>query len=121
MHPSRRAEIGGAWIRSDASEATQGLGFRPDELYTKSRDFYAGIEEQGAEVVDGVETTKYTGKQDLSAFFPKGSNNPAAAVLKDVRTVPYELYIDEDDLLRRMVIDITAQGATIKTIMDFFD
>jgi hypothetical protein len=73
------------------------------------------------EVVDGVKTTKYTGSQDVSAFFPKGSNNPAAAVLKDVRTVPYELYIDEDDLLRRMVIDLTTQGVTIKTIMDFFD
>jgi hypothetical protein len=122
VHPSRRAELGATWLKADAAAVTaQGLGFRPDELYSKGKDFYASIEKDGTEVIDGVETTRYKGVQDLSAFVPKAADSAFATVLKDVRTVPYELFVDGDDLLRRMTFSLTSQGLTVKTVMDVYD
>jgi hypothetical protein len=121
VHPSRRKLLGAAWLRTDAKANATALGFRPDELYSRGKEFLADVKADGSAVVRGVQTTRYRGRQDLTSFLPNASSRPAQAELAKIRTVPFEVFIDSGDLIRRMVIHLERQGFGLTLSMDFFD
>jgi hypothetical protein len=135
------------WIKVDLSEAGKSLGLDLDALMqlsnqtdpTKALDYLraAGkVDELGDATVRGVKTTRYKGSIDLELYATqlekKGGGKAAARAIRKVielagtSTMPVELWIDDDSLVRRMVWEqaVAAAGqtaSTVKATMDLFD
>ena len=74
------------------------------------KDFEA---EEGAETIDGVETTKYTLVLDSKKLFEaQDTEIPEGAGIGD--TIEYVIYAGEDDLPRRMVMDIAGSAVSME-------
>jgi hypothetical protein len=125
VHASRRRQLGASWLRAKATGAlaTATLqGVRPDELNTKAANLFDGLEEDGRATVRGVQTTKYTGEVDVAALAGSSVDNPALERSGVGRALPVEVYVDDDDLLRRVVIVITAaKSFTVRFTTDLYD
>lgn len=125
VHPSRRRALGATWLRTKrtgilAATALQGL--RPDELDTKAAGLFTDLEESGRATVRGVRTTKYVGRVDIAALAGSAADNPVVERTGVGRTLPVEVYIDDEDLLRRTTIVITAaRSFTVRFMTDRFD
>jgi hypothetical protein len=135
------------WIKVDLGEAGKDLGIDLDALMelsnqsnpTKALDFLraAGqVKELGDATVRGVKTTRYKGVIDLERYAKqleqKGGGNAASSSIRKVMelsgatTMPIELWIDEDSLVRRMVWNqtvsaVAGKASTVKATMDLFD
>ncbi len=66
----------------------------------------------GTEQIDGVETTHYTGKVDLTASLDKipdeakGEVEDAVGWIDGAPEIPLEVWVGDDGLLRRLVVDM---------------
>jgi hypothetical protein len=136
------------WIKVDLSEIGKGLGINLDELVqlsnqtdpTRALDYLraAGkVQKLGDATVRGVKTTRYKGVIDLERYAKqleqKGGGKAAASSIRKVielsgaTTMPIELWIDEDSLVRRMVWKQTVSAGagqaptTVKATMDLSD
>jgi hypothetical protein len=136
------------WIKVDLRQAGKELGVDFDALMelstqtdpTKALDFLraAGqVDELGSATVRGVPTTRYKGVIDLERYAAqlekKGGGKAAASSLRKLieltgkTTMPIELWIDEDSLVRRMVWEQTVSAGagqdptTVEATMDLFD
>lgn len=125
VHPSRRTELGATWLRStsDGTVANATLqGLRPDELDTEAANLFSDLEEDGRATVRDVKTTRYTGRVDIAALAGSASDNPIFERSGVGRSLPVEVYIDDDDLLRRITIIITAaRSFSVRFTTDRFD
>ena len=100
----------------------------------------AGVREEGTATVDGVETTRYVGRLDFRKALDAGLDqlelSPAERdqaregmekMLDQLgsNTVPFEVFVDEDGLLRRMkmVMNMRVEGEQLlmKMQMDYSD
>lgn len=136
------------WIKVDLRETGKKLGVDLDALMqlgnqadpTKALDLLraAGkVEELGDATVRGVKTTHYKGTIDLERYVNQlgktaGTKAAARSLRKaleatGVTTMPVELWIDENSLLRRMAYEQTVSAVagpaptTVKMTMDLFD
>jgi len=135
------------WIKVDLSQIGKDLGIDLDALMelsnqtdpTKALDYLraAGkVQELGDATVRGVKTTRYKGVIDLERYATqleqKGGGKAAARSFRKVielsgATMPIELWIDHDSLVRRMVWNQTVSAAagqaptTVKATMEMFD
>jgi hypothetical protein len=93
---------------------------RPDQLYDENSEFFDELNADGSATVRGVRATKYAGETKITDLAPDAKDNPAFASFDG--TVPIAVYIDDDDLVRRLTVEIRSgqQFAVIMTI-DFFD
>jgi hypothetical protein len=99
-----------------------------------------GVEEAGNAKVRGVETTRYVGRMDFRKALDAGIDKlelPAAEREKarkgmkrmldqlGAKGVPFEVFVDENGLLRRMTMDmsmkIVGEQITMAMKMDYFD
>lgn len=100
----------------------------------------AGVREDGKATVDGVETTRYVGRLDFRKALDAGldqlelspaERNQARKGMEKMldqlgsNTLPFEVFVDEDGLLRRMkmVMNMRAEGEQLlmKMQMDYSD
>lgn len=137
------------WLKIDLGKAGDDLGLDFAALVelgrqtdpTKALEFLraAGeVEEVGAATVRGTQTTHYQGIVDLARYADQledeqGSEAAAARSLRKVieltgkSTMPLELWIDSDSLVRRMTwqqTTVAAEGAAptkVAATMDLFD
>jgi hypothetical protein len=136
------------WIKIDLRQAGKDLGVDFDALMelstqtdpTKALDFLraAGtVDELGSAKVRGVQTTRYKGVVDLERYAKQlekegGGKAAASSVRKlieltDKTTMPIELWIGEDSLVRRMAWEQTVSAVagqaptTVKATMELFD
>jgi hypothetical protein len=136
------------WIKIDLRKAGKDLGIDLDALMelstqtdpTKALDFLkaAGdVKELGEATVRGVQTTRYKGVIDLERYADQlekngGGKAAASSIRKAIEltgssTMPIELWIDEDSLVRRMAWEqaVSAEPGkdptTVKATMDLFD
>jgi hypothetical protein len=136
------------WIKIDLRKAAKDIGLDLDALMelgtqtdpTKALDFLkaAGeVEEVGKATVRGVETTRYKAVIDLERYAAElerngGGKAAATSVRKAIEltgksTMPIEVWIGEDSLVRRMTWEQqvsagTGQAvSTVKATMDLFD
>ena len=93
-----------------ASMDQANLGEQLELFETSLQDFAA---EEGAETIDGVETTKYTLTLDTETLFAEqGTEIPAEAGIGD--TIEYVLYAGDDDLPRRMVMEVAGTAVVME-------
>lgn len=124
VHPSRRNEVGASWLRTRAEGAIAAAnlqGLRPDQLNTRSAELFEGLEPDGTATIRGVRTTRYRGEVDIAAL-AGGASSQGGAALQLGRTLPVAVYIDDDDLLRRLTIEIRAVGRfSVTYTTDIYD
>jgi hypothetical protein len=100
----------------------------------------SGVEEDGSATVRGVETTRYTGRLDFGKALAAGIEKLELSPAERQRArqgmkwmldqlgpngVPFEVFVDDDGLLRRMTMhmNMTVEGEqmSMKMSMDYFD
>lgn len=121
VDPSRRSELHAEWLRSaaDAPVGIPGIQFRPDQLVERSGTLLDRVHKHGTQTIDGVTADRYSGTADLSKVTPQLSGR--VAVPKEMRSVPVEVLVDDQHLIRQITIDLTLQGLTLRTKLHLHD
>jgi hypothetical protein len=136
------------WIKVDLRSLGKDLGIDFDALMelgnqtdpTKALDFLGAagpVKELGDATVRGVKTTRYKGVIDLELYAKQlektGGGKAAASSIRKVieltgqSSMPIELWIDKDSLVRRMTWEQAVSAVpgqdptTVKARMDLFD
>jgi hypothetical protein len=140
---------GKEWIGMDVGKSLEQAGLGgldltqqqdPTQTLQYLRAASTGVEEAGSATVRGAETTRYTGRLDfrkaLDAGIEKLELSPAERqrarqgmklMLDQLGAggVPFEVYVDDDGLLRRMAMDmkmkVQGEQVTMAMRMDYFD
>jgi hypothetical protein len=140
---------GKEWVGMDVGKSLEqaglgGLDFTQQQDPTQTLQYLrtasSGVRETGTATVRGAETTRYTGRLDfrkaLEAGIEKleltpGERQQARQGMKwmldqlGAGGVPFEVYVDDDGLLRRITMDMsmTMEGrpVTMAMRMDYFD
>jgi len=112
----------------------------PAQMLQYLRAASTGVTEAGSAIVRGVETTRYRGELDFRKALDAGIDelelSPAErrqaqqgmeAMLEQLgaKSVPFEVFVDDDGLLRRMTMDLNmemeGERVTMAVQMDYFD
>jgi hypothetical protein len=140
---------GKEWIGMDLGRSLKQAGLGsfdftqqqdPAQMLRYLRAASADVAEAGYDEVRGVPTTKYSGRLDLRKAIDAGldelgvsgaEKEQAVVGMKEMleqlgsATVPFEVFIDDDGLLRRMTMtmSMTVEGQSIEMsmTMDYFD
>ena len=140
---------GKAWVGLDVGKSLEqaGLGSLdftqqqdPAQMLQSLRAASTGVTEAGSATVRGVETTRYTGRLDFHKALEDGIDGLELSAAERQRAregmqrmldqlgakgVPFEVFVDDDGLLRRMTMDMnmTTEGEsmTMAMKMDYFD
>lgn len=116
---------GGKFIRVDLTKA--GPGSEMFDQLLRSTDTTAAVESLqgaittldvvGADQVDGAKTTHYRLTVNTKKAL-KGQQLPPEQTQQLPKTLAYELWVDEDDLLRKMTADVAGAAVTF-TLSDW--
>ena len=137
------------WVGMDVGKSLEqaglgGLDFTqqqdPGQTLQYLRAASTGVTEAGSATVRGVETTRYTGRLDFRKALADGIDGlglPAAERQRaregmqrmldqlGANGVPFEVFVDDDGLLRRMRMDMSmtveGESMTMAMKMDYFD
>lgn len=112
------------WIKIDTSDKSG-----PGALFAGSSDpakqfaalaDAASVAKGSSEQVDGVDTTEYDVSVPSSAVT---KSNPTLQKLASSmpKTIKYALFVDKDNLLRKLASDFTVAGQKIDTVVTFSD
>ena len=140
---------GKEWVGVDVGKSLEqaGLGSLdftqqqdPGQTLQYLRAASTGVTEAGSATVRGVETTRYTGRLDFRKALEEGIDGlglPAAERQRaregmqrmldqlGANGVPFEVFVDDDGLLRRMRMDLSmtveGESMTMAMKMDYFD
>jgi hypothetical protein len=133
-----------AWLRVDIQEAGRALGVDPSQfgqiggndprrMLDQIRSVSGDVEKVGSEKVRGEDTTHYRAEVDLRKYperLPEKDREQARVAVERLidqtgsPTYPIELWIDGDDLVRRVRVSYDfegAQQASFTMTMEFFD
>jgi hypothetical protein len=142
--------LGDKWLKIDLAKAGEETGIdlgalqqanqNPAQLMQFLRGASDDIEELGQEDVRGVETTRYRATVDLDEAAERGADigefseemreqlKAEVERMKDqtgLETLPVEVWIDDDGLLRRLQMDLSfpveGEQVSMDMTMDFFD
>jgi hypothetical protein len=96
------------WLKLDPSSgpfASSGLGALNLGSMLEAMEGALSIKAEGQESVDGVETTRYSVTVDAAkALSAQGLGSLGSSTGKS-KTIVYELWVDNDDLVRKLVMD----------------
>ena len=132
------------WLKVDIGEAGRALGVDPSQfgqlggndprrMLDQIRSVSGDIEELGVEEVRGTDATHYKAEVDLRKYpdrLPEKDREQARVAVESLidqtgsATYPMELWIDDDDLVRRVRVSYDfegAQKASFVMTMEFFD
>lgn len=134
---------GAEWIKIDLAKTSEELGFDVEQFTqlggdpTKQLDYLRAtgeVEKEGEEDVRGVSTTHYSGTMDLREYpdlLPAGERARAREGVEAMIDLigkaeqEFDVWIDEDDLVRRMRMNVPVrQGSeTVETeiVQEFYD
>jgi LppX_LprAFG lipoprotein len=114
---------GKSWLSLDLQKAAAKLGLNMSQFTQQSpTDTLQALEKAGSvtkvgtDVIDGTPTTHYRATIDLS----KASNGAKLEQLTHLKTVPVDVWIDSENLLRRVSesYSMTASGQQVSTRMN---
>ena len=126
---------GRRWTKVDSAQAkslNQGSpSSNPTEQLALFESLSDGVTDAGPATVDGVRTTKYSGRLNLARAAAANESAELKEARKDmaaagITTVPFTFYIDKDGLPARMVTSMTSTDASagkarVVMVMDFRD
>ena len=137
------------WVSLEPGKALKGAGFGGFDPSSMQQDpaqllrllrASSEVTEAGTATIRGVETTRYTAKLDLRKSIEASAKElelteeqrallrqAAEQLVEQVETdtLPVEVYIDDDGLLRRLALDLSmnveGQQLSMKQTTDFYD
>ena len=137
------------WVSLEPGKALEGAGFGGFDPSSMQQDpaqllrllrASSEVTEAGTATIRGVETTRYTAKLDLRKSIEASAKElelteEQRAMLREAAeqlveqvetdTLPVEVYIDDDGLLRRLALDLSmnveGQQLSMKQTTDFYD
>ena len=140
---------GKEWVGVDFGTSLEGAGLGgldftqqqdPAQTLQYLRAASTGVSEAGSAIVRGVETTRYVGRLDFRKALDAGIDELELSPAERRRarqgmqsmldqlgatSVPFEVFVDDDGLLRRMTMDmnmaIEGERVTMTVKMDYFD
>ncbi len=123
--PGRPGAQGKSWIAVPASDAGA-IGSQDPLEFLQVLAGAKDIDEVGEEDVNGTSTTHYSlvvDREDLAdavARSPRASALPPG-VLDQVKDVKTDVWIDDEDLARRLRIELKVQSVTVRSSFEFLD
>lgn len=132
-------KLGGSskpWIKFDVSKLGQKSGVNFDQLlktaqdqanpvtYTKMFTTSKDVKKVGPQTVRGVQTTHYTGTVDLTKAFSKldpKARKSAESQLKELKHVKFDLFTDDQQLPRKIVMHGNGSGTKYSTTLLYSD
>jgi hypothetical protein len=96
---------------SMGSLVSQITGFSPEGSITAMKDGLKKVEYAGTDTVDGVEVSKYHVTVDTAVVAKSLGTSADTASLP--KTVTYDMYVDKDNLLRKIEMSISGQEIVI--------
>ena len=150
LWPMAGATAGKSWIGIDVRKSLKAAGLGsldptslqqdPAQTLRLLRASSTSVEEQGTATVRGVQTTRYTAKLDLSKAIEATGDElglseqeleqlrqaaERMATQAGLRTIPVQIFVDDDGLLRRLRMSmrstIASQPFALTQTTDFFD
>ena len=123
--PGRPATQGKSWVAVPADSSGTVGSQNPQEflqVLAGARD----VEEVGEEDVNGISTTHYALTLDPKVLAEVAAKNPSASslppgVLDQLKDVQADVWIDDDNLPRRLRVDAKVQSVTVKSAFEFHD
>jgi hypothetical protein len=127
---------GKVWLKfTDPDSAfVRGLGQNDPAQFLAFLQATGDVEAVGTERLRGVETTHYKAEVEIDKVLDRASSEQRRRVerlIEEIKSagiekIPLEVWIDDDDLVRRMKMDWTlsngpGETASIKITMDLFD
>ncbi len=112
---------GGKYVKIDKSDPAMGAlldqfnSFTPQESLNQVKGGVTKVTKVGTEKIDGKNFDKYALTVDTKAI--SGGLGTAASQANLPKTVTYAMYVDGDDLLRRVSMDVAGQ----KVVMNVTD
>ena len=113
---------GKSWVSVDLEQAGKKLGIDFDKFAQQNPTDLLGalkkagsVKKVGSDVVGGVDTTHYKVTIDLA----KAPNGAQLMKIANVKALPVDVWVDDQDLLRRMTetYSVTTGGQTVATTM----
>jgi hypothetical protein len=121
----------GQWVTVPAQLLSQqGLDtstMDPSKQLEQLKAAASDVREVPATTVRGVQAKGYAGTIDVQKAYDllpaeqRTAEAQQALTESGVTTIPFTLYVDEENRPVRMVEEVTAQGSTVKVSMDFYD
>lgn len=115
------------WLKIDPKNDKSGLGALVGQFGSsdpasnlQALQGTSTVTKVGEEDVDGTKTTHYKVAVDSAAFAKAAKLNAQIAALLP-KEIDYELYVDGDDLVRKVVTALAIQGTTTTTTITFAD
>jgi len=127
---------GKPWIKISTSQLSKKSGMNFDQLmnraqdqanpitYTKMFTTSADVRKVGQQTVRGVQTTHYTGTVDLTKAYAKLDpklRKQAQSQMQALKKVKFDLFADNQQLPRKIVMHGNAQGTKYSTTMLYSD
>lgn len=127
---------GKPWLKFDTSQLSQKSGVNFDQLlqtaqdqanpvtYTKMFTSSQDVKKIGSQTVRGVETTHYAGTVDLTKAYSKLDpklRKSAQSQLKELKNVKFDLFTDDQQLPRKIVLHGNSGQAKYSTTLLYSD
>lgn len=127
---------GKPWIKFSASQLSNKSGMNFDQMlqsaqdqanpvtYTKMFTASSDVKKVGQQTVRGVQTTHYTGTVDMTKAFSKLDpklRKSAKSQMQELKKVKFDLFADNQQLPRKIVLHGTASGMKYAATMLYSD
>ena len=132
----QKATGGKPWIKIDTAKLSQKGGVNFDQLlstaqdqanpvtYTKMFTASKDVKKVGRQTVRGTQTTHYTGTVDLTKAYAKLDpklRKSAQSQLKELKKVNFDLFADDQQLPRKIVLHGNADGGKYSATLLYSD
>jgi hypothetical protein len=117
---------GGKWVRTKKGEPGLQLGQNDPSKMLEYLHATSEVEARGEDTVRGVQTTRYEARIQLDRVADRVSPEAARTLrqLTDgagIKEIPLDVWVDDDNLVRRLTMDWHPKGGTVKFEMNLFD
>ena len=123
--PGRSATQGKSWV-SVPADSSGTVGSQDPQEFLKVLSGARDVRELGQEDVNGTSTTHYSLTIDPETLAKVAAANPSASslppgVLDQLKDVKTDLWVDDDNLPRRLRVAAKVQSVTVHTAFEYHD
>jgi hypothetical protein len=117
---------GGKWLRIRDDSPLVNLGQNDPSQMLEYLRATSEVEKVGEDTVRGVETTHYEAQIQLDRVAERASPEAAEALRRmtqgaDIKEIPLEVWVDGDNLVRRLRMDWHPKGTSFTFDLEMFD
>jgi hypothetical protein len=117
---------GNKWVKIPDTSKSINLGQNDPSQMLEYLRATSKVEERGTDTVRGVETTHYKARVQLDKVADRVSADAAKTLEQltqqtGIKEVPFDVWVDDEGLVRRIVMDWHPKGGSFRMSIDLFD